>query len=243
MGRSFLYLLTLLAVLQLSSVRTRYFLIELEKEQVYLFVFQFQLLINFVIQCYRQLLNFIHRMKFVFDFQETQVSEGSDRSRAPSKKTFTCETESEIDTLGNGGSVISCSKDEDDFRKGNYILYEVKTEGNQDILELTSINAEICEPKPKKCHCKTMLDKLLKRYENVDRIDGIFFGNSFIQTCRCFLGSAAYFGFQFVEFSAKSCPGKTEFSKTNYRSICDTMEKRRIECENMAYKSVKVTRT
>ena len=150
---------------------------------------------------------------------------------------------SEIDSLATGGSAISCSKDVDDFRKGNYIIYEVKNEGNQEILELNSINAEICKPKPKNCHCKAMLEKLLHRYDNVDRIDGIFFGNSFIQTCKCLLGSAAWFDFQFVEFSAKSCSGKNEFSKTTYASICDTMEKRRLECENMEYNSVKVTRT
>jgi len=207
MRTSSLYFLTLFAVLHLSSVRSRYFLIELTKEQ------------------------------------ETQASVRSDRSRAPSGKTFTCNTESEFDSLATGASAISCSKDEDDFRKGNYIIYEVRNEGNQEILELNSINAEICKPKPKKCHCKTMLDKLLNRYKNVDRIDGIFFGNSFIQTCKCFLGSAAYFGFHFIEFSARSCTGKNEFSKTNYGSICDTMEMRRLECENMEYNTARVTRT
>ena len=153
---------------------------------------------------------------------------------------------SEIDSLATGGSAISCSKDEDNFRKGNYILYEVRNEGNQEILELNSINAEICKPKPKKCHCKTMLDKLLNRYKNVDRIDGAFIGNSFIQTCRCFLGSAAWFGFQFVEFSAVGCSGKKEFSRIDYVSICEAMEKKRVECEKMGSKLLgiaKVTKT
>ena len=81
-----------------------------------------------------------------------------------------------------------------------------------------------------------MLDKLLKRYENVDRIYGVFTGNSFIEMCRCFLGSAAWFNFQFVEFSAVGCPGKTEFSRINYRSICETMEKKRLECEKTGTK-------
>ena len=91
-----------------------------------------------------------------------------------------------------------------------------------------------------------MLDKLLKEHENVDRIDGAFFGNSFIQTCRCFLGSAAWFGFQFVEFSAVGCSGKKEFSRIDYVSICEAMEKKRLDCEKSGIKLLgiaKVTKT
>ena len=98
-----------------------------------------------------------------------------------------------------------------------------------------------------------MLDKLLKRYadnpdpeKNVDRIDGAFIGNSFIQTCRCFLGSAAWFGLKFVEFSAIGCSGKNEFSRIDYVKICEAMEKKRLECEKMGTKLLgiaKVTRT
>jgi len=209
MGKSFLYLLTMVAVLQLSSVRTRYLLIELAKEE------------------------------------GIQVSVRNGRSCVPTEKTFACNSDSEIYSLASQGNVISCSKDIDDHCKGNYIEYELKREGDQDILELESINAEMCKPKPMKCHCGVMLDKLLKRYDNVDRIDGAFMGNSFIQICRCVLNSAAWFGFEFVEFSAVGCSGKKEFSKTDYVEVCEAMEKKRLKCEKVGTKLVgiaKVTR-
>ena len=81
-----------------------------------------------------------------------------------------------------------------------------------------------------------MLDILLRRYENIDRIDGAFIGDSFIQACRCILGEAALFDFQFVEFSAEGCSGKNEFSRINYVEVCEKMEKKRLECEKMGAK-------
>ena len=91
-----------------------------------------------------------------------------------------------------------------------------------------------------------MLDILLRRYENIDRIDGAFIGDSFIQACRCILGEAALFDFQFVEFSAEGCSGKNEFSRINYVEVCEKMEKKRLECEKMGIKLLgiaKVTKT
>ena len=107
-------------------------------------------------------------------------------------------------------------KDKKDVCSGNYVIYEVNNKGNQNVLELKSINAEKCKPKLKLCHCKTMLEKLLKRYDNVDQVNGYFMGDSFIKACKCFLGSAARFGFRFVEFSAAGCSGKTKFADVDH---------------------------
>ena len=113
--------------------------------------------------------------------------------------------------------------------------------GNQNVLELKSIDAEKCKPKPKGCFCKTMLDKLLRRYENVDQINGYFMGDSFIKACKCFLGPAAFFGFRFVDFSAAGCSGKTEFSDFDHGSICEAVEKKKCKWEEVEI--AKVTKT
>ena len=107
---------------------------------------------------------------------------------------------------------------------------------NDVVLELKSINAEKCKPKPKGCHCKAMLDKLLQRYNKVNLINGYFMGDSFIKACKCFLGSAARFGFRFVEFSAAGCSGKTKFADVDHDdhdSICEAVEKKKCKWEEV----------
>ena len=79
-----------------------------------------------------------------------------------------------------------------------------------------------------------MLDKLLQRYKNVGLINGYFMGDSFIKACKSFLGSAARLEFQFVEFSAAGCLGKTKFADVDYddhNSICEAVEKKKCKWE------------
>lgn len=132
-------------------------------------------------------------------------------------------------SLPNLENVLTCSKDENEHCKGNYVRYEVTNNGNLNVLELKHVNAEICKPKPEGCSCRKMVRDVLARYKDVDQIDGFFIGNPVIKACRCYLGSAANYGFQFVDFTALGigCPEKTPFSVENYVDICEDLEERK----------------
>ena len=140
-------------------------------------------------------------------------------------------------------NILTCAKDKKTSREGNHIRYSIKKEGNINVFHLKNVVGEYCIPKPDACHCKTMLDKLLKEYSNIDRIDGAFVAQPFIKGCRCYLGSAARAGFKFVEFIEfinikKVSHGKIEFGEHNYKSICEEYEKKK----SMAMGKGKITK-
>ena len=91
-------------------------------------------------------------------------------------------------------------------------------------MDLYMGNAKLCEPKPKKCHCKTMLAEVLKKNPKVNRIEGSFTANPFIAGCRCYLGQAAKKGFRFVEIGADSSRN-FKFTEKTYVKICELIEK------------------
>ena len=81
-----------------------------------------------------------------------------------------------------------------------------------------------------------MLDKLLQRYKNVGLINGYFMGDSFIKACKSFLGSAARFGFRFIEFSAAGCSGNSKVADVDHDdhdSICEVVEKKKFKWEEV----------
>ena len=97
------------------------------------------------------------------------------------------------------------------------------------------------EPRPKQCHCSTMLDKVLDRHTNVNEITGTFASANFIGGCRCYLGAAARAEFKFVQMDEpgflRRCEERKEISKNKlspnyYVKVCDTLFRQ--GCEDKA---------
>ena len=108
---------------------------------------------------------------------------------------------------------------------GNHILYEITKDGNHHVVTVWNVVGDRCEPKPEKCHCKTLLQKLLELNPQVDRIDGYMKADPFIAGCKCYLGVAARAGFRFVEDVEDASAGRMEFTTNDYGQICETLEK------------------
>ena len=123
-------------------------------------------------------------------------------------------------------SILTCAEDGKDFCEGNFIVYSLSS--NRVTFDLRDVNAEYCKPKPKACHCKTMLKNLLDRYPELNKIDGYFTADPFIKGCRCYLGTAARANFKFVQMQSKieECNEKTEFNDETYGKICDNYKKK-----------------
>ena len=128
-----------------------------------------------------------------------------------------------------GFSAVTCAKNGMNPEDGNYIAYATKKKNR---LYLMNVNAEYCNPKPKTCHCKTMLHSLLSKYPEVDEIEGYFMAKPFMKGCSCYLGSAARKGFQFVQFESdiKECNEKRQFSVKNYTELCTHYHKIAKKC-------------
>ena len=105
-------------------------------------------------------------------------------------------------------------------------MYGVYKDGNSHVLKIETLIANLCEPKPEKCHCKTLLEKVLELNPQTDRIDGYMKANPWLFGCRCYLGEAARAGFKFIE----DCENgeRLEFTKNNYGKICEDLQK--IKC-------------
>ena len=80
--------------------------------------------------------------------------------------------------------------------------------------------AELCKPKPKQCHCSTMLAKVLEENPKVDRIVGTFRPNHLMIGCRCYLGAAARSDFKYVKIGPAE---NFEFTRANYVKVCETI--------------------
>ena len=74
-----------------------------------------------------------------------------------------------------------------------------------------------------------MLEFVLGMNRHIDQINGFFTADPFIQGCRCYLGRAAKEEFNVVEISKKNMDlvGKFEFTKNNYATICENLEKKK----------------
>jgi len=202
MKQAYLILLNLIAIFEIRGVKTRYVLIEIVKEQ------------------------------------EAIVSSRGQRCpkppspNNPGSEKFACKskpTERRLDETDEWYTentiALTCALDENDYCDGNHIIYTVrKDDSGKDYLELDMVDATLCEPKPKKCHCNTMLPKVLKKNKKVKWIEGYFTANPFIAGCRCYLGVAAKKGFKFVEIEADP-PKSFKFTKKTYVNICKLMEK------------------
>ena len=73
-----------------------------------------------------------------------------------------------------------------------------------------------------------MLDTLLTRFSDVNKIEGSIAANIYLAGCRCYLGAAAQANFKFVQMASKKeeCNEKNEFTSTTYRGICDDYQRK-----------------
>ena len=72
------------------------------------------------------------------------------------------------------------------YINGNHILYDITKDKDYHVLTLWNVVGDRCEPKPEKCHCKTLLQELLELNPKVNRIDGYMKANPWLFGCRCY---------------------------------------------------------
>jgi len=160
-----------------------------------------------------------------FEYQKNLESEALSRAQ-----TYSCKATPSVVKKDQSKEALTCALE--GFNNGNHILYEVTKDGNHDVLTLWNVIGDRCEPKPEKCHCKTMLQKVLESNPQVDRIDGYMKADPFIAGCRCYLGVAARAGFKFVEDCDPKSKGRIEFTIDEYGKTCEAMQK--FKCRTMA---------
>ena len=143
----------------------------------------------------------------------------------PTGKTFECRSEPSHQTFPFN-SVLTCALDDsaECYYQGNYIEYHLGEDETQNFLYLVTVIGDQCKPKPKLCHCRTMLDRVLELNPEIDRIDGHFTSQPFMAGCRCYLGAAAEVGFNFYQTKQEGC--ESEFSSENYVDVCKKMQKK-----------------
>ena len=161
-----------------------------------------------------------------------------------SSSQYKCSPDLKYTEDGAGGWVVQCPNTEDRNEMGNFISYKITgPEMSLDNVCMTNCG----EPRPKACHCNTMLDKLLARNTNVNEITGLFVARNHIEACRCYLGAAARANFKFVQMDEpgflKRCEEKKEISANRlspnyYVKVCDTLFKQ--GCEDKGGRITKV---
>ena len=129
----------------------------------------------------------------------------------------------------SGEGVVTCPVNEDPEELGNFISFQ-ETAASMTLEAVCMTNCG--EPRPKECHCGTMLDNLLARITYVNEIKGTFTGTNFMAGCRCYLGAAARAKFEFVQMDEpgflRRCEEKKRISANKlspdyYVKVCDTL--------------------
>ena len=134
--------------------------------------------------------------------------------------------------------VLTCALEDPDWRDGNHIVYGI-TKDSHHVLKLYKEISHHCGPKPEKCHCKDMLQKVLELNPQVDRIDSDMKVNPFLAGCRCYLGVAARAGFRFIEdcdLASEGPEGRIKFTTNDYEKICETLPKSKCKGLTKIYK-------
>ena len=103
---------------------------------------------------------------------------------------------------------------------GNAIFFFVHD--SDKTLVISSVNAEICKPKPEGCRCKNLLGSLIDKYPDLDKISGKFMARNAIGGCKCYLGAAGRKGFNYISLDSNKdgCKGKKALTSLNYDEIC-----------------------
>ena len=121
---------------------------------------------------------------------------------------------------------------------GNWMMYKIKDA--KFVLEAACMT-NCGEPRPKQCHCGSMLDSILARNKHVKEITGRFTAKAenSMAACRCYLGAAARAKFKYVQMdepgSQGHCAKKREINKSkhsinHYVKVCTELIKR--GCKN-----------
>ena len=142
----------------------------------------------------------------------------------PSGKTYECR-DTPVHLTIQSYNYLTCALDESKFDRGNHIKYHVGIDIPKNSLFLDYVEGNACKPKPEKCHCRTMLDRVLELNPDIERIDGHFCAKPFMKGCRCYLGAAAQVGFNSIDSEKKGCDA--EFTSSNYVEVCKKLEKKK----------------
>ena len=122
-----------------------------------------------------------------------------------------------------------------DQTKGNFIEFLKFKEDNREIINLIKVEATYCKPKPPDCHCKTLLESLLRLIPEVNKISLMFAASPFKAGCQCYLGAAARRGFDNVQFGSSKT--MELLTTTNYANSC-----KKYEFHKLAYSSWEITK-
>ena len=120
-------------------------------------------------------------------------------------------------------NVLTCALKGADFCDGNHIQYTKGNDGTHDFLRIDNVDGESCKPKPKSCHCKTMLAQVLEQNTEAKWIEGHFAAEDFMKGCKCYLGTAADAEFRFVKIGKAT--RRIPFTKNNYDKTCKVLKK------------------
>ena len=157
-----------------------------------------------------------------------------DLKYCPNERSYECKPEATAVSLGITQSVMSCALRArfpngapGHYKEGNYIIYDIENDGSHHRLEIQEVVADCCEPKPRQCHCNTLLRRVLQEDLKVDRIDGYFTADPFMAACRCYLGVAAEFGFKWIDDCKDVNSKRIEFTLFNYVQVCEKLEKQK----------------
>ena len=120
-----------------------------------------------------------------------------------------------------------------DRKKGNFIDYILPWQNSMNIIKIDLVDAEYCDPKPDNCHCKTLLDSLLRQFQQLRIIELLFIASPFQSACKCYLGTAARLGFDTVEnliedprtSDQQFCVQLRRLTVVSYADICTGYEK------------------
>ena len=103
--------------------------------------------------------------------------------------------------------IVTCPKLKDPLEYGNFISFHIDT----GTLVLNEVWMQRCAQY--ECRCKAVFERILNRYkDDVNAVEAIFnagdrdgnpprIDNTFLERCRCFLGTSARQGFEYVKMN------------------------------------------
>jgi len=110
----------------------------------------------------------------------------------------------------------------DNWQTGNYVKSAVEDYGtSKEKIIIMNVFTEQCDPKPANCNCKSLLDRVIKKFPNATTIELEFVANPADRGCKCYLGTAARNGFTSVEL--KKCKEVVDFDEKNYDQKCNAL--------------------
>merc|ERR1719312_560210 len=127
------------------------------------------------------------------------------------------------------GSLDSFGQDDMEIVKlesGNYV--QAAFDKRQNTLKIHYVYTKACDPKTKDCTCKSLLDRVIKKFDTASEMALEFTARPPIFGCNCYLGTAARNDYTSVW--VKKCNDVVDFDINNYREICKALIGRKGEC-------------